>query len=338
VHNKAARVVVVGLVLGLILSFLLLLIPWLPGKDSVQAGRTDALIWAITYVSCAIFGVVMAIMLYSLWRFRSRGPDDLREGSPVHGHTGLEIFWTLIPTAIVTIFGVWAGIALTRNDASAASDRQIEIEAYQYGWNFSYPDDGGFTSQDALYVPVNQKIVFSTISKDVIHAFYVPEWRLQMSALPGEHSQLVATPTRTGVFRVECTQLCGPGHGGMSNAALVHVVSQQDFQSWVAKEKQASAGQSAGEKVFVANGCGSCHTFAPAKATGTIGPSLDDLAAAAQKAGKQPQDFVHQSIVDPNAYIAPGYPANVMPQDFGTKISSSDLDALVNYLLKGASK
>ena len=91
----------------------------------------------------------------------------------------------------------------------------------------------------------------------------------------------------------------------------------------------------AGAKLFTAQGCNSCHTFAPAKATGKVGPDLDKLADEAKRAGKPPDDFVHESIADPNAYIEPGYQPNVMP-NFGQTLKPDEIDALVQYLTQGS--
>ena len=106
----------------------------------------------------------------------------------------------------------------------------------------------------------------------------------------------------------------------------------------VAAEKQQAAGDAkAGAALFKAQGCGGCHTFKPANSSGTVGPDLDDLAASAKKAGKPLEQFVRESIVDPNEYVAPGYAPNVMPKTFGT-LPKSQLDALVNYLVSGGKK
>jgi len=105
----------------------------------------------------------------------------------------------------------------------------------------------------------------------------------------------------------------------------------------VASATTAAASPTAyGKTVFAANGCGSCHTFKPAKATAKVGPDLDRLAAEAKRAGKPLDAFVKQSIVDPNAYVEPGFPKGVMPPNFGDTIKPNELDALVQYLASGA--
>jgi cytochrome c oxidase subunit 2 len=339
-------VVVIGGVLGLIGSYLLLLLPWMPPADSRQATRTDQIIWGITYVSGVIFGVVIIFMLFAIWRFRRRDPNDMRDGAPVHGHTGLELFWTAIPTVIVTAFGIWAGIVLHDNEnvasASGAPVRTVVAFGQQYSWSFIYKSDGGFTSSE-LVLPINVGTEIRTASNDVIHAFYVPEWRIQQDAVPGVDARTFVTPTKLGTFRVLCAELCGPGHAGMSTTNVARVVSASDFDTWL-KQQQAAAAKAKqqqasnpGLKVFAANSCGGCHTFTPAGATGKIGPSLDDITAdykkwSASHAGKTMTDFVHESIANPNAYIAQGFSPNIMPRTFGQSIKASDLDALVKTI------
>jgi cytochrome c oxidase subunit 2 len=130
---------------------------------------------------------------------------------------------------------------------------------------------------------------------------------------------------------VICTELCGLGHAVMRTSAIV--MKQSAFDAWVNKQGKAvsGTGAQAGKSVFVNNGCNSCHTLKAAGATAKIGPDLDKLPQEAKGAGKPLEAFVRESIVDPNAYVAPGYPKNVMPQTFGS-LPKDQLDALVQYL------
>jgi len=130
---------------------------------------------------------------------------------------------------------------------------------------------------------------------------------------------------------VICTELCGLGHALMRSRAIV--MSQNDFDAWVKGQQQVSSGPTgqAGKTVFASNGCGSCHTLQAASATGKVGPDLDKLPAYAQQAGKPLDAFVHESIVDPNAYVQPGFPASVMPSF--ASLPKDQLDALVSFLV-----
>jgi cytochrome c oxidase subunit 2 len=338
-NHKVTKLVVLGVVLGAALSYLLILLPWLPAADSKQSVRTDHLIEGITYVSGAIFGLVMIVMAYCIITFRRRGPDDMRDGSPIHGHTGLEIFWTTIPVLIVTFFGVWAGIVLHDNESVAQAGeptRVVLATGSQYSWNFTYKSDGGFQSR-TLELPVNEGTKMETTSTDVIHGFFVAEWRVKADAVPGIINRTFVTPDHVGTFRVLCSALCGPGHASMSTVNTAKVVSAAEYAKWVAQQKAAANASPPGETVFNGvSGCAGCHTLAKAGAKGTVGPPLDDLSAAAKAAGQSTSDFVRESIIDPNKVIAKGFPPNVMPKTFGQSLSKKDLDALVTYLSGGS--
>jgi len=132
-----------------------------------------------------------------------------------------------------------------------------------------------------------------------------------------------------------CTELCGLGHAVMRSAA--EVTTSQKFLSW-AKGQQKQLGSSSsgasGKAVFANNGCASCHTFTPAGAKGTVGPDLDKLPREAQGAGKQLQQFIRESIVDPNAYVEPGFHKGIMPSTFSS-LPKAKLAALVSFLAGG---
>jgi cytochrome c551/c552 len=116
------------------------------------------------------------------------------------------------------------------------------------------------------------------------------------------------------------------------------VESKDKFLAWANARGKATGGggpSAAAKTFFVDNGCDGCHTFKPAGANGTVGPDLDNLSEAAQKAGQPLDEFIRQSIVDPNAYIAPGYPRGVMPETFSS-LPKQQLDALVQYLAGGS--
>jgi cytochrome c oxidase subunit 2 len=149
--------------------------------------------------------------------------------------------------------------------------------------------------------------------------------------VPGIDTSIVITPTRTGRFPLVCTELCGLGHALMRSHA--DVVTEAKFADFM--KNGANAGPP-GLAVFQQNGCGSCHTFKPASATGKVGPDLDDLKASAAKANRGPLNaFIEESIVDPAAYIAPGFP-DAMPHIFKQQIPSEELQQLVQYLSQGA--
>jgi cytochrome c oxidase subunit 2 len=242
---------------------------------------------------------------------------------------------------IVTFFGAWAGIVLHDNETIAkagAPERVVLATGAQYQWTFTYKSDGGFESK-TLMLPIDEGAKIETTATDVIHGFFVAEWRVKADAVPGIINRTFVTPDRLGTFRVLCSALCGPGHAGMSTVNTAKVVSAADYATWVASQKKAATSTPAGEKIFNGtSGCGGCHSLAKAGATGKVGPPLEvsDLRAAAKTAGESLSAFVRESIVDPNKHIAKGFPPNVMPKTFGSSLSKKDLDDLVTYLSGGS--
>ena len=319
------------------------LIPWLPVSASTQRDRIDDTYWLATGIAIFIFSIVAAAIIYSVWKFRAH-PDDDSDGPPIHGHTGLEIVWTAIPTALVTAIAIMSAIVLHDNGDVPKNALHVNVTAEQFTWVFEYTDGPakGITSPN-LYMPVNRAMELEITSKDVLHSFWVPQFGQKQDAVPGRINPLLITPTKIGSYPVICTELCGLGHALMRRTAIV--MSANDFagKKWSTGLPGApsaggggSGGGSTGEAVFKSNGCASCHTLTAAHATGTVGPDLDKLPEEARGAGQPLRPFVHQSIVDPNAYIAPGYPAGVMPGNFGQVISKPDLAALVQYLVQSS--
>jgi cytochrome c oxidase subunit II len=334
-RGSIASLVGIGIVSGGIAAAVALALPWLPVSASKEAGRTDFEFWFVVTICIVIFSVVAAAMLYSIVRFRA-APDDESDGPPIHGHTGLEIAWTLIPTVLVTAIGITSAIVLSRNDASAKNALEVDVVAQQFTWTFRYPEAHGLTSA-TLMLPRGRQTVLRLQSKDVIHSFFVAEFRLTQDTVPGITTTLRVTPTRDGTYPVICHELCGLGHGTMRSSAIV--MEPAAFDKWLnGQSKAVTSGNpgTAGAAVFKNNGCAACHTLTAAAASGKVGPDLDKLPAEAQQAGKPLSDFIRTSITDPNAYIQPGFPRNVMPQTFGKALSKQQLDSLVSYLVSSS--
>jgi cytochrome c oxidase subunit 2 len=341
----------IGLIAGGVAAAVALVPTWLPEEASREAGRIHFVIWFVVWICIAIFALVAAVMIYAVARFRVR-EDDFEDGPPVHGHTGLEIGWTIVPFLLVTSIAIVSAIVLSRNDAQAKDTLRIDVTAQQFEFTFSYPDANNATSP-VLRLPKGRSVELYMRALDVIHSVFVPEFSQKEDIVPGLVTQLHITPTRLGTYPLECTELCGLGHALMRSQAIV--MKPTAFDAWLSQQKQAAAPapsstttsasttsttqgspSAAGLSVFNANGCSSCHTLTAAKATGTIGPDLDKLVAYAQQAKQPLEAFIHESIVNPNAYIQPGYPKGVMPQNFGQTLTKTQLDGLVAFLSQSA--
>jgi cytochrome c oxidase subunit 2 len=351
-RGSIVALVGIGLIAGGVATAVAVVPTWLPERASKEAGRIDFVFWFVIAICIFIFAIVAAVLVYSLLRFRVR-EDDWEDGPPIHGHTGLEITWTVIPFVLVTAIAIVSAIALSRNDAQAQDTLRVNVTAQQFEFTFNYPDAKNVTSP-VLRLPEGRSVELYMRSLDVIHSVFVPEFGQKEDIVPGLVTQLHITPTRVGTYPLECTELCGLGHSLMRSQAIV--MAPDAFNSWLRQQEKNAApppssggttgttstttsttpSSSAGLTVFNQNGCSSCHTLTAAKATGVVGPDLDKLVSYAQQAKQPLTAFVHTSIVDPGAYVQPGYKNGIMPTSFGTSLTKTQIDSLVAFLVQSA--
>src|SRR6266568_2916138 len=233
----------IGTVAGAIATAIAVLLPWLPEDASRERGRIDFVFWFVIGICIMIFAIVVAVLLYSILNFRAK-PDDDSDGPPIHGHTGLEIVWTLIPTILVTAIGIVSAIVLGRNDAQGKDVFRVNVTAQQFAWSFSYPEAKNLTT-GVLRLPVGRSVELSFKALDVIHSFWVPQFGQKEDTVPGLHTQLHITPTKTGTFPVICTELCGLGHATMRTTAIV--MTPAAFDKWIAGQSKAVTSPNAGQ-------------------------------------------------------------------------------------------
>ena len=332
-RGSIAQLVLIGLVSGAIGTAVAVFVPWMPETATKEAERIDFTYWFATWISLFVFAIVAAVLIYAMINFRVK-PGDFSDGPPVHGHTGLEIAWTIVPAILVTAIAIVSAIVLAQNSDAGSDPLKVKVLAQQFTWKFSYDD--GKTYFGVLRLPIDRHVELSLTANDVLHSFWVPQFFQKQDAVPGTTQKLVITPTRIGTYPVICTELCGLGHSLMRSEAIV--MTQADYDDWFEEASKPAGGGGGGGgggdpvATFTKNGCVACHTFTPIPAAkGKVGPSLDTLKEAAAKAGKPLEEFIHESIVDPAAYAAPGYTPGTMPS-FEDQIQPDDLDALVQYL------
>ena len=321
-----------AIVAGAITAAVAYAIPWLGVDASREAGRIIFVFWFVEWISIVIFAIVAAVLVYAAWKFRVK-PGDLSDGPPIHGHTGIEIAWTAIPFLLVTAIAVVSAVILSKNSRAGTDPLKITVIGQQFAWTFVYPNGQTYPE---LRLPIYRHVLLQLEAKDVLHSFWVPQMFQKQDAVPGLPTHLVITPTRLGTYAVICVELCGLGHSTMRSQAVV--MTQDGYTKWYqgSSAPAAGGGAASGLATFNQNGCGACHTFTAAKATGKVGPDLDKLKQEAAGANQPLDAFIKDSIVNPDAYIAPGYAKGVMPPTFKQQIPAGKLDALVQYLATNA--
>ncbi|WP_071188935.1 cytochrome c oxidase subunit II [Trichormus sp. NMC-1] len=243
----------------------------LPVQASQQAPLVDGFFNIMFTIAVALFLVVEGTILIFLFMYRRR-PGDNGDGTPVEGNLALEIFWTAVPTVIVIVLGIYSvdiynkmgglepgshphgqmAMAATMNDGSKTvtagigiggspqtqgkpADLVVDVKGIQFAWLFNYPQTG--IAAGELHVPVGADVQLNLSADDVIHSFWVPQFRLKQDALPGIPTELRFVATKPGTYPIVCAELCGGYHGSMRSQVVVH--TQEDFDSWLTENQIA---------------------------------------------------------------------------------------------------
>lgn len=304
----------------------------LPVEASLQAKPIDALFrlefWAIAF----LFSLIVGLMLYSIVVFRRRKGDET-DAPHIEGNTNLEVIWTLAPLAVVIYLSVIGASTLAATQRADPKPLVVNVIGSQWSWRFDYPDAGIGSTE--LVLPVNKQVRLRLHSLDVIHSFWVPEFRVKQDLLPGGESmirELRVTPDLEGNYKVRCAEMCGRLHASME--APVRVVSQASYDAWIA-EQQASIPADPigrGQKWARQFGCQACHTT---NGTVLVGPSwqgiygkevtfTDGTTATVDDA------YIRESILQPNAHIVKGFQP-LMPS-LGSQLTEDQINDIIEFI------
>ena len=347
-QRSAAQMITVGVIASILGIVAGLLIDWFPRASSTQADKIDTLWDVLIIASVPVFVLVTTVIGFSILNFRMRPGEEHLDGPPIHGNTRLEVIWTAIPAILIVGLVTYAYVVLRDIEkapalAAGQKERVVRVFGEQFAWTFEYNEGGRRFTTAQLYLPAGESVKFQVQSKDVIHDFWVPDFRLKIDAVPGITTSYRVTPktTAVGPHQIVCAELCGLGHAFMRQTA--HVMTKPQFAAWVQRTSRAAGGGGGGggqagaapdAKALFTNGssatgataCGACHTLQAAGTSGTNGPDLDQVLK-----GKDPA-FIKQSILQPDAQIAPGFSKGIMPPNYRSTLKPAEVDAIVKFL------
>lgn len=305
----------------------------MPVEASAQAIPVDWM-WNLQVVAMSfLFALIVVPLVYSLVVFRRRR-GDTSDAEHIEGNTTLEVAWTILPLMAVLAFAYLGAYTLSETRAADPQAMTIKVHASQWAWAFEYPQ--GFTSKE-LHLPVNKQVALEMDSKDVIHSFWVPEFRIKQDIVPGRVTEYRITPTLIGAYKVRCAELCGLSHAYMESPVVV--MSQADFDAWVAAQTQAAAaaqaagGAESGQVLAAKFGCLGCHSIDGSK---SVGPTWQGLFGSRVELSDgsmitADEAYLIESIVDPAAKVVAGFPVGVMPS-FKDQLSEAQINDLVAYI------
>ena len=307
----------------------------MPLAASAQAIPIDWL-WDVEIATLSfLFALIIAPMFYSLVVFRHR-KGETGDGVHMEGNTNLEITWTVLPLVLVVVFAYLSAVNLadvTRADPDAMI---IRVRALQWDWKFEYPEYGGFTS-DELRIPVDRQVVLKMESSDVVHSFWVPEFRIKQDVVPGRITEYRVTPNLIGSYKVRCAELCGTSHYSMEDVVLV--VEPDDFVAWARQEeiawqdKLAAGGAIAGQAFVQKYGCLGCHSI---DGSALVGPTWrgvygEEVELSDGTIVIADEDYIRRSILEPRLQVVKGFSAMTFNAQ-AVGMTNDEIEAILAYI------
>jgi len=312
----------------------------IPPEASTIAAKVDALFWTLVGVSAFFAGLVFLLLVIFMVRYRrSRTGAKFGEPPATDAHVpgpgqtphhawamALEITWTVIPLGISIILFVWSSRLFFEIYTPPPNAVDIYVVGKQWMWKIQHPE--GQREINQLHVPVGRPVRLTITSEDVIHDFFVPDFRIKIDAVPGRYTQTWFQATKTGRYHIFCAQYCGTDHSLM--AGYVTVMEPAEYERWLGA-RTAETLPTAGEALFSRLGCTACHL---ADSSGR-GPSLAGLygrrvTLADGKIVAADETYLRESITNPAAQIVAGYPP-IMPTYQG-RVSEEEMLQLLAYI------
>jgi cytochrome c oxidase subunit 2 len=319
---------------------------WMPEQASVDAPKIDWIFSAINALCYFFFVVIVGLLFYFAWKYRRRGHEQA-EGDVTH-NTPLELTWTIIPLILViAIFYVgMEGYLNLRTPPIGAYE--VNVTAQQWSWNFSHRN--GCSEANVLRVPLGRPVRLLMRSEDVLHALFIPVFRVKQDIVPGRITDLWFTATRAGDFDLYCAEYCGKDHSQMLARVIVYP-TEAEFEAalaecadWAKNTADADLAEAAFKRIYPR--CVSCHSLDGKDGTGptwrglwaklekgqevfTDGSSLADHMGPGKQYGT-PEDYIRDSIINPARHIVARF-TNAMPT-FKGQLKEREIDAITEFI------
>lgn len=343
---------------------------WFRETGSTFASSTDAVYNFIFWVSAIFFIPIVAMVIGFGIKYRRSKVGEVAEVSASH-NTALELSWSVTPAILMAIMFFWGFKAYLNKLVAPVDAEPIYVTAYQWGWDFSYSDGYGINQYEEIAANPNSPIIpiqagrpykMIMTSRDVIHSFYVPAFRVKRDVFPNRYTVLwfqstdrithyfdeddnavvALNPDRPGYY-LFCAEYCGDQHSQM--AGRIATLSAEDYNKWLEARKDTSGMNliELGEQIVRRNGCFQCHSI-DGKTEGMQGPTWQNLYgseapgwtprpefADGATPGVAEHSYIVESILYPNEYARPNYATGGMTSFLGV-IEGRELDAVAFYI------
>lgn len=300
---------------------------FMPVKGTEIAHHVDQLygflLWA-SFISCVL---VIGGFIYFSIKYKRRSDND-KTAYITHNNI-LEFTWSFIPFVIFMIVFAWGWWIYSDMRSFPKDSFEIQVMGQKWNWNFTYKS--GKKTAGELIVPVNTPVKLVMTSVDVLHSFYIPAFRIKQDVIPGRYTALWFNADKVGEYQVFCAEYCGDKHSAM--LAKVHVLPKEKFEEWLQNNPYKDLSVSEiGQKVYAAR-CIACHNTTNVK---SVGPGFAGIWGKAEaleggSSANVEENYVRESILNPNAKVVAGYPKGVMPT-FAGQLSEEELMGVIEYI------
>jgi len=302
-----------------------------PPRVGHLADEVDSVFIFIFLVGLFFFLVTQGCLIYFAIRYRRRKLENEASTPYITGNRLLEIVWVVIPSFLLLVIFIYGYLVFRDIRTPPPGAAEINVTAKQWLYIFKYPD--GRTAINELRVPLGKPVKFIMTSADVIHGFYLPEFRVKQDILPGSYTYLWLQPDKTGRYDIYCTQYCGTGHSTMR--AVMVVMEEHEYREWLAGREEKGEVEplwEKGKELAEKSGCLACHSI---DGTPKIGPTWKGLYGhntelADGTTVSADDNYIRESILDSNARIVKGFQP-VMPSYKGI-LKDDDITAIIAYI------
>ncbi|MEL7832406.1 cytochrome c oxidase subunit II [Fodinibius sp. Rm-B-1B1-1] len=304
----------------------------LPPAKSTLAEQTDTLFWFVHGSSLILTIGLIGVLIYFVYKYRRKSEDEV---TPLITHnSALEVTWSVIPLILVLIVFGW-GYQVFVNQTVVPDDAyEVNVTAQKWIWQFQY--ENGARSTGELHVPADRPIKLIMQSNDVIHSFFVPDYRLKQDVVPGQYTEMWFNAPEPGESIIFCTEYCGDGHSDMLGNVIVH--EEEEFESWLAENSGGGskpddlAPEKWGEQLTQEYACQTCHSTDGSDMTGPTWQGLFGHEVPLEDGSTVTADenYIRESILEPNAKVVEGYPA--VMNTYQGQLNDEQINAIIEYI------
>ena len=297
--------------------------PLWPQRASSMAGNVDALFIFLLILSGMMSLLIFTALIYFAARYRHR-KGVLAE--QIEGSMPLELTWTVIPLGVFMVIFLWGAVVYFQQRTPPRDATEVYVVAKQWMWKLEHAE--GQREINSLHVPVGRDVKLIMTSQDVIHSFFVPDFRIKQDVVPGRYTVTWFRATKPGTYHLFCTQYCGTQHSSM--IGTIEVMEPAQYEAWMSGGAGGPLSAS-GEKVFAELGCATCHrTDSQGRGPNLQGVFGKPVQLEDGRIVNADENYIRESILDPGAKVVKGFKP-VMPT-FQGLVSEEQLNALVAYV------